>query len=187
MRPLDEKPPSISIAERRALLKRRLNFFFGWLTLPIYVGAAVWVLLTWPTWPALPVLIGIVVLVAYLLVYFYVYGGISLYRSHGEIEPTEWMRRGGLMASPEASARPDEIRIRTALSKLPDDFPSQAREAVQAYLAMADDDEKQLCRDRLIREFYDRAGSANLDFTHRKAYNELRLALSPWAEESSDA
>jgi len=108
--------------------------------------------------------------------------GLALSR---EVDTTEWMRRGGLMASPEESAMPDEARIRNALSELPPDFPSQARDAVEAYLAMADDDEKQLCRDRLIREFYDRAGSAKLDFIHRKAYNELRLALSPWAETNS--
>jgi len=48
--------------------------------------------------------------------------------------------------------------------------------------AMPDDDEKQLRRDRLIREFYERADSAELVFAHRKAYNDLRLTLSPWAE-----
>ena len=47
---------------------------------------------------------------------------------------------------------------------------------------MPDDDEKQLRRDRLIREFYERADSAKLVFAHRKAYNDLRLTLSPWAE-----
>jgi len=47
---------------------------------------------------------------------------------------------------------------------------------------MPDDDEKQLRRDRLIREFYERADSAELVFAHRKAYNDLRLTLSPWAE-----
>lgn len=181
MRPLDEKPP-ISVEEARARLKRRLNFFFGWVTLPIYIALIVWIMLTWQSWPPAPVIIGLVLLLAYLLVYLYVYAGIRVYRSRGELEPTEWMRRGGLMASPEASARPDEARIRMALGTLPDDFPLHARGAVEAYLAMADSDEKQLCRDRLIREFYQRAGSPKLEFAHRKAYSDLRLALSPWAE-----
>ena len=187
MRPLDAKAPTPSIEEQRARLKRRLNFFFGWLVLPVYVGAAIWVLLTWQSWPAIPVLIGFGLLAAYCIVLVFVYGGIGLYRSRGQLEPTEWMRRGGLMASPEASARPDEMRIRIALGTLPDDFPPQPRDAVETYLAMPDDDEKQLRRDRLIREFYDRAGSAKLDLTHRKAYNALRLALSPWADPGSDA
>jgi len=65
---------------------------------------------------------------------------------------------------------------------LPDDFPSETRDAIEACLAMPDDDEKQLRRDRLIREFYERADSAKLVFAHRKAYNDLRLTLSPWAE-----
>lgn len=110
--------------------------------------------------------------------------GIALTR---ESEPTEWMRRGGLMAAPEASARPDGTRINAALVAMPADFPPQARDAVEAYLAMGDDDEKQLCRDRLIREFYELAGSDKLDFNHRRAYNTLRLALSPWADTGPDA
>ncbi|HET9343140.1 MAG TPA: hypothetical protein VFO25_09535 [Candidatus Eremiobacteraceae bacterium] len=111
---------------------------------------------------------------------------IGLVLSKGT-DTTEWMRRGGLMASPEASARPDVARINAALGTLPADFPPEDRDAVEAYLVMGDDDEKQLCRDRLIREFYERAGSAKLDFKHRKAYNALRLALSPWADLGSDA
>ncbi|HEY7994715.1 MAG TPA: hypothetical protein VID24_10915 [Candidatus Eremiobacteraceae bacterium] len=186
MRPLDEKPPTISTEEQRARLKRRLNFIFGWLVLPVYVGALIWVLLTWQSWSATSVAIGFVLLVAYGIVVLFGYGGVNLYRSRGQVEPTEWMRRGGLMASPEASARPDDARINAALGALPADFRPQARDAVEAYLAMTDDDEKQLCRDRLIREFYDLAGSDRLDFNHRRAFNALRLALSPWADSGSD-
>ena len=184
MRPLDEKA-SVPVEEQRARVKRRLNFLFGWVTLPIYVAAVVWVMLTWPTWPVETVVIGTLILIAVYGTMAYVIGGVSLYRSRRELEPTEWMRRGGLMASPEASARPDEKRIRIALATLPDDFPRQARDAVETYLAMADDDEKQLCRDRLIREFYERAGSPKIGFAHRKAYNDLRLALNPWVEADS--
>ena len=150
----------------------------------VYVGAAILAVLTWQPWPATLVHVGLIYVGAIAVVRVLVHASVGLAMSQ-DLDTTEWMRRGGLMASPEASARPDEIRIRTALSKLPPDFPSRARDAVEAYLAMADDDEKQLCRDRLIREFYDRAGSAKLDFAHRKAYNELRLALSPWAETNS--
>lgn len=182
MRPRDEQPPAISTENQRTRLKRQLNFFFGWLVLPIYVGALIWLMVELPSWPVAAVAIGFVLLLAYSVAVLFVYGGFSVYRSRGDLEPTEWMRRGGLMASPEANARPDEARIRSALSMLPMDFPAEARDAVEAYLAMGDDDEKQLSRDRLIREFYERASSANVDFTNRRAYNALRLALSPWAE-----
>jgi hypothetical protein len=81
MRLLDEKPPSISIEDQRARLKRRLNLFFGWLMLPIYAGAAIWVMLTWQSWPANYVAIGFVLLIAYSIAILYVYGGISVFRS----------------------------------------------------------------------------------------------------------
>src|SRR5690348_17386160 len=151
MRPLDDKLPA-RIEDERARLKRCLNFLFGWLMLPVYTALLVWITLTWQSWPVIAVIIGGILLASYALVSLYVYGGISLYRSRGEAAPTEWMRRGGLMASPEASDRPDEARIRLTLGTLPEDFPPAARDAVVAYLAMTDDDEKQLCRDRLIRE-----------------------------------
>lgn len=172
----------ISPENQRTLLKRRLNFLFGWLVLPIYVAAIIWLMVELPSWPVAAVTIGFALLLLYSVAVLFVYGGLSLFRSRGDLEPTEWMRRGGLMASPEANARPDEARIRSALSMLPAEFPAQARDAVEAYLAMADDDEKQLSRDHLIREFYERASSAKVDFTNRRAYNALRLALSPWAE-----
>ena len=103
-------------------------------------------------------------------------------------EPTEWMRRGGLMAEPQASAKPDEARIKAALSALPQDFPTADRESVEAYVLMPDDEDKQLRRDDLIRRFYERASSSTIDMPQRRAYNVLRHALSPWAhdEESDD-
>jgi len=185
MRPLDEKPLTPATEEQRARLKR-VNLSLRWLTVAVYVGAAILAVITWRPWPATLVALGFYFVGAAAVVRLLVHASIGLALSQ-DLESTEWMRRGGLMASPEANARPDEIRIRTALSKLQPDFPSQAHDAVEAYLGMADDDEKQLCRDRLIREFYDRAGSAKLDLTHRKAYNQLRLALSPWAETNSDS
>jgi hypothetical protein len=187
MRPLDEKPSTPSIAEKRARLKRRLSFFLGWLTVPVYAGAIIWIMLTWQSWPVSYLVIGMAIVIGYSVAILYVYGGISIFRSsRDDLRPTEWMRRGGLMAAPEANARPDETRIKGALGALPDDFPPLARNAVEAYLAMADDDEKQLRRDRLIGEFYELASSAKLDYAHRKAYNDLRLALSPWADTSAD-
>ncbi|HYK53039.1 MAG TPA: hypothetical protein VEV38_05875 [Candidatus Eremiobacteraceae bacterium] len=175
MRPLDEQ-------SARSKLKRRLNFILGWATLPIYIVVIGFVMMTWSTWPGVVVTAGFVILVAYSIFVLYVVGGVTLYRSHGEIEPTEWMRRGGLMAAPEPSAHPDEERIRDALEKLPADFPIRSRDEVAAYLAMPDDDAKQLRRDNLIREFYECAGSADLDLPHRRAYNDLRHAISPWTE-----
>jgi hypothetical protein len=138
--------------------------------------------MTWSRWPGVVVTVGFVVLIAYSVFVLYVVGGVALYRSHGEIEPTEWMRRGGLMAAPESSAHPDEDRIRIVLEKLPADFPTRSQAEVEDYLAMPDNDEKQLRRDDLIREFYERAGSSELELPNRRAYNELRLALSPWTE-----
>lgn len=102
-------------------------------------------------------------------------------------EPTEWMRRGGLMESPSATAHPDDVKIRAALAALPDDFPARARDEVEAYLAMSDSDEKQLVRDRLIRDYYEQAGKPEIAFAQARAYNALRLALSPWAEEDEEA
>ena len=178
----EEKPLPSPIEEQRAKFKRRLNLILGWATLPIYIAVVTFVMMTWSTWPGVVVTAGFIILIAYSIFVLYIVGGVTLYRSHGEIEPTEWMRRGGLMAAPELSAHPDEARIREVLEKLPADFPIRSRDDVVAYLAMADNDEKQLCRDNLIREFYERAGSAGLDLPHRRAYNDLRLALSPWAE-----
>ena len=182
LHPLDEKPEPPSLEGRRARFKRQLNFILGWATLPIYVAVIIFVMMTWSTWPGVAVTAGFIILVAYSIFVLYVVGGVTLYRSHGEIEPTEWMRRGGLMAAPEANAHPDEERIKGVLDKLPVDFPIQSRTAVEAYLAMSDNDEKQLRRDCLIREFYERAGSADVGMQDRRAYNDLRLALSPWAE-----
>lgn len=144
------------------------------------------VFLTMPSWRADAVTIGLLILLAYGLVVFFVAGGVALSRSR-EIEPTEWMRRGGLMESPSRGAHPNEGRIRAVLSTVPGDMPVGARDEVEAYLAMPDDDEKQLRRDLMIRAFYENAGSSKIDYAHRKAYNELRLALSPWAEEDPDA
>jgi len=168
-------------------VKRVLNAAFGWIALNLYTVAAFYVMVTWHSWPETALPIGIVVIAAYCFVVLFVWGGISLFRSRDSIEPTEWMRRGGLMASPETSARPDEARIRMAVSLSPEDVRNQVREGIEAYLAMHDAEEKQLYRDRLIRAFYARAGSSKGDYAHRKAFNDLRLALSPWAEgESGD-
>ena len=186
MRSLDAESPAPTMEERRARFKRRLNFILGWATLPIYIVIITLVMMNWSTWPNVVVTLGFIVLMAYTVFVLYVVGGVTLYRSHGEIQPTEWMRRGGLMAAPEADAHPDEERLRDVLDSLPADFPAQSLAEVATYLSMPDDDEKQLCRDRLIREFYERAGSAKLNLRHRKAYNELRLALSPWAGTEAD-
>ena len=186
LHPLDEKPAPPSLEDRRARFKRQLNFILGWATLPIYVAVITFVMMTWSTWPGVAVTAGFIILVAYSIFVLYVVGGVTLYRSHGEIEPTEWMRRGGLMAAPESNAHPDEERIKEVLEKLPADFPIRSRDDVEAYLAMPDNDEKQLRRDRLIQEFYDLAGSAKLDLLRRRAYNELRLALSPWTKTEDD-
>jgi hypothetical protein len=158
----------------------------GYLVLVVYVAGVVTIFLTMPSWRSDAVAIGFVVLLAYVIVLSFVGGGVALFRSRKSLEPTEWMRRGGLMEAPSANAHPDEARIRAALATLPDGMPSGVRDEVEAYLAMPDDDEKQLRRDRLIREFYERAGSSNIGFAQRKACNELRLALSPWVDHDPD-
>ena len=186
MRHLDENSLAPSIEERRARFKSRLNFILGWATLPIYVAVITFVMMTWSTWPGVAVTAGFIILVAYSIFVLYVVGGVTLYRSNGELQPTEWMRRGGLMAAPESNARSDEERIKEILDRLPADFPAPSRDDVEAYLALPDDDEKQLRRDHLIREFYELAGSAKLDQLHRRAYNELRVALSPWTKAEDD-
>ena len=131
-------------------------------------------------------ILGGAILGGYMLTLRFARSAVVLLRPRDSLEPTAWMRRGGLMASPEASARPDETRINAVLGTLPADFPAQDRNAVEAYLAMVDDDEKQLYRDKLIKEFYELAGSDKLDYNDRRAYNALRLALSPWSDSSSD-
>jgi sensor histidine kinase YesM len=173
--------------EERARFKRRLNFFLGWIALAIYAAVVTFLMVTLGSWTAYAdkILIGILLLVAYAFVVTTIWSGIYLYRSRDLLEATEWMRRGGLMASPSPDARPDESRIRMAVGTLPQDIQAQVRVEVETYLAMPDDDEKQLRRDQLIREFYELAGSSKDDFAHRKAYNELRLALSPWSEPDS--
>ena len=158
---------------------RRPISFFGWVALAIYTAAALCVMVVAFAWPG-AFLLGVVVIL--------IYGGfvIRIWGLHKSDEPTEWMRRGGLMASPDASARPDDARIRKVLSMLPHEVRTRVSNGVEAYLAMPDDDDKQLCRDSLIREFYAAASSSKSDFASRKAYNDLRLALSPWAECDSD-
>ena len=100
-------------------MKRRLNSIFGWVVLVLYTAVFIYVIATWQTWPPAAIPIGIVALLMYCAVVVFVWGGVRLVRSRESLEPTEWMRRGGLMASPEASARPDEARIRFALSAIP--------------------------------------------------------------------
>lgn len=182
MRTADEKSPTPSVEEKHAQ-RVRVMLVFRWVLIPIYAGVAIWLTLAWRFWPDLLAPTGLVIVAAYFA--FRLTMHVSMIRLVDESE-TEWMRRGGLMATPQANARPDEARINAALNTLPVDFPPQARDAVEAYLAMADDDEKQLCRDKLIREFYEIAGSDKLDFKSRRAYNALRLALSPWSSSDSD-
>ena len=71
MRPLDDKLPA-QIEDERARLKRRLNFLFGWLMLPVYTALLVWIMLTWQSWPAIAVIIGGILLASYVLVSLYV-------------------------------------------------------------------------------------------------------------------
>ena len=177
-----ELPPwQATMAEERARVKRRVNAVLGWIVFAIYSIVVVVIMVTIPTWTNwMPV--GVVLIAVYGLIVFVILGVRALYRDRTTLEPTEWMRRGGLMAAPNASARPDEGRINAVLAQLPEDVAAGIRHEVEAYLAMPDDDAKQLCRDRLIRAFYARASSSRDDFIHRKAYNEVRLALSPWAD-----
>ena len=162
--------------------RRLLNSVLGWVVFVIYAAAAIFVLLTWAQWPNSNwFLIGPLILIAYVMLVHSVWW-LLLIRSHKMAEPTEWMKRGGLMAAPEQNAQPDEARIRQALAMLHDDvFPHIAPE-IETYLAMPDDDEKQLQRDRLISKYYEQASSSKDDYAHRAVYNCLRRALKPWTD-----
>jgi len=136
-----------------------------------------------PIMESLNFFLGLVMLFGYGALVCIVAVGFQMYSERDSMEPTEWMKRGGLMAAPSADAHVDEGAIRAALSSLPDDAPADVREKIEAYLAMPNGDEQQLTRDHLIRMLYDRASSSHEDYRHRKAYSELRAALRPWPEE----
>lgn len=130
-------------------------------------------------------LLGALLLYAVYQVIIRSFGWVSLIldiRRRSLLSETEWMKRGGLMEAPTPGAPPDTTRIEATLEALPSDVRESIGAEITAYLAMPDDDDKQLCRDRLIRKYYDRAGTSKEDLAHRKSYNALRLALSPWAE-----
>jgi hypothetical protein len=184
-----EKPQwQADLEAKRVLFKRRANAWLGWIVYVLYSAVTVFVAITmiFRLRYSRAILIVWLVVICYGVVVGFISLGVAIYRSRNLLDATEWMKRGGLMASPTVGFHADESGIRAALRLMPSEVASQVGDEVESYLAMPDGDEKQLCRDRLIREFYRQAGSPSIEYSHRTAYNALRRAISPWAHTDAD-
>ena len=159
----------------------------AWIIVATFAAVVFVIFVTMSHWNAASVIVDGLAVAAYGGLVFVLFMSILMRQRTLSLQPTEWMKRGGLMAAPEADAQPDEIRIRLALRAMPDDIAQSVRAEVEDYLAMPDGDEKQLRRDRLIRTYYDKAASTHGDFAHRRAYNAIRLSLSPWADANTES
>ena len=96
------------------------------------------------------------------------------------------LRLAPLGEMPDIERPVDADRVRAALSRLdefPDGSPAWLRPAVDSWLAAAPGADKNRMRDELLQRLYAEAGTPG-DLQQRRALNEVRLAINPWARET---